>query len=41
MSRNAKTKAQIVIKKFTAKEQGSIDGPKYGQQSRGEKAIDP
>ena len=34
MNRNAKTKAQIVIKKFTAKEQGSTDVPKHGQYSR-------
>ena len=34
MNRNAKTKAQIVIKKFTAKEQGSMDVPKHGQYSR-------
>ena len=34
MNRNAKTKAQIVIKKFTAKKQGSTDVPKHGQYSR-------
>ena len=32
MNRNAKTKAQIVMKKLTAKEQGSIDGPKYASE---------
>ena len=34
MNRNAKTKAQIVIKKFTAKEQGSTDWSKYAQYLR-------